>query len=1110
MYKNTLGMLLYYLFLYHNKILLGMKISVLILFVGIFSVSAKSHSQTEKVSLNVKNVTVNEVLEIIKSQTSYSFWFDLKNVDISRKVSVNAKNETVRNVLSAILKGQNLDIRINGNHIVIAPKDAFPVDPHSQDKKTITGTVTGSDSKPVIGASVKEQGTSNGTVTNIDGKFSLSVSAHAVLHISYIGFVAQELTVGDQSNLFITLREDNQALDEVVVVGYGTQRKGHIATSISTVKNDVLENRAVSSIGEALQGQVPGLAITANGQPGQAPAINLRGATSLNGEGSPLVLIDGVPGDFNYLNAEDIESVNVLKDAASAAIYGSRAANGVILVVTKRGKLGKPMFRYNGSVGVNTPTALPKPLRSADYARHYNTAEINEGAAPVYTDEMIALYENGSDPYHYPNTNWFDLALENTNVTKHTIEVSGGTDAVKYIVSGGFNNQTGVIPENVQNIFNARSSTDIKVSDKFNFSFDMRYQLRKLDQLPDVFDTYKSIYSSSPTSVAYTQNGEYAYNPVFFVNPLAKIFEGSKQYRDIHDALGIFKFDYEFIKGLKFTGLANVDYLMTNTSQHNPITRYKYLFEDGYFESGETSLSENRQSQAYYNLQGLLTYQNTFGKHGIDVLFGYQQENQKTDNISASRAGYPTDILWVLDAGPKEKWQNGGNADHWALASVLGRINYDFDKKYLLSLSFRSDASSRFAKDNRWSTFPSLAAAWRLSSEPFMKNTRSWLDDLKIRGSWGQNGSSTGVGLYPSYTTIQMSQAVVDYTWMQTAALQTIGNMDLRWERTEMLDFGVDATLLNNRLGITADYYVKDTKDILIGLPVPLEYGFGNPNMNVGKMRNRGWELMINWNDAVGDFNYGITGTFSDNRNKVLDLAGTGPWKDGYTEEGLPFKSYYGYESLGLFQNEEEVGNAPFQTSLTHAGDIRYKDQLTVDTNGDGIADAGDDKIDANDRVVLGDRYPHYLFGLNLNAQYKGFDFSVFFQGVGKKNVIITDQAVRPFSDSPIFEHQLDYWTPENPDAKYPRILLSSAQNYSTSDFWKINGGYLRCKNIQVGYSLPKSLISSLGLAQIRVYVTANNLFTVSGYVPGYDPEISAAFTYPLAKTYAIGLNVQF
>ena len=417
-------------------------------------------------------------------------------------------------------------------------------------------------------------------------------------------------------------------------------------------------------------------------------------------------------------------------------------------------------------------------------------------------------------------------------------------------------------------------------------------------------------------------------------------------------------------------------------------------------------------------------------------------------------------------------------------------------------MSMRSDASSRFTKENRWATFPSVALAWRMSQESFMESTKGFLDDLKLRASWGQTGIATGLGLYPSYTTIGMDGIVINNQYKQTSGLKSIGNTELGWERSEMLNFGIDATLFSNRLNLTAEYYIKKTKDILLDMPVPLEYGFGKQKVNIGEMQNKGWELTIGWRDNISDFNYDLSFNLSDNKNEVIDLAGTGPWKGSttYTDEGLPFNSLYGYESMGLFQSDEEVKNAPFQNSNTKAGDVRYKDIN------------GDNKIDANDRVILGDPYAHYLFGLKIGMEYKGFDLSMFFQGIGSKDRIITDNLVRPFKDSNIFEHQLDYWSPSNPDAKYPRILNKEdgEHNYQYSDFWKFNAGYLRMKNLSIGYNFPAKWIDNIGLERLRLYFSANNLFTISDFVPGLDPESSSSVAYPFAKTYSFGINVQF
>ncbi|WP_052332386.1 SusC/RagA family TonB-linked outer membrane protein [Bacteroides neonati] len=968
-----------------------------------------------------------------------------------------------------------------------------------QQTRKITGTVTDEKGEAIIGANVMVKETTTGVITDLDGHFTLEVPKNSTLQISYIGYTSQELKVMNQSTLNIVLIEDSKSLDEVVVVGYGTQRKGSVATSITSIKGETLRNRATPTIGEALQGQVAGLTVVGNSQPGKTPSIQLRGATSLNSGGSPLVLVDGVPSDFNYLNMEDVESINVLKDAASAAIYGSRAANGVILVTTKRGQSGKANFRYTGSIGVHTPTALPKTCSSAVYARAINEAERNVNRAEIYSSEDIALYESGADPNRYPNTDWLGLAIKNSLTTRHGIEASGGSDKVKYLVSGGLDHQTGVFPQTSQNVFNVRSNTDIAISKKVNLSFDMRYQLRNLDELLNVEDTYGRLVGMEPNKVAYYTDGSYGYNPGFFINPLVDLYEAGNKKYDRHDASGIMKLDYEIIDGLKLTGIANVNYVFGNTTSRSRELHYKDFFTQQEYKALQNGLTEKREYKAYYNLQALLNYKKTFGKHSVDGLIGYQQENEKSNWISAGRSGYPTDLLWVLNGGPKDNWNNDGNAEHWAIASVIGRLNYDYANKYILSASFRSDASSRFTKSNRWSTFPSVALAWRVSQEKFMEKTSSWLDDLKIRATWGQNGASTGLGLYPSYTTIAMDGVVLNNTYIQTAKLDKIGNQELGWERTEMFNVGMDFKLLSNRLSITGEYYIKTTNEILIGLPVPLEYGFGKPNVNIGKMKNNGWEVVVGWNDEINGFRYGISANLSDNDNEVLDLAGTGPWKDGYTDEGLPFKSIYGYESLGLFQTDEEVKNAPFQNAKTGKGDIRYKDQN------------GDNKITADDRIVIGDPYAHFLYGVNLNASYKNFDISMLFQGVGKKDKIMNDDSVRPLKQS-IYEHQLDYWSENNTDAKYPRILNKedADHNYQVSDFWKINAGYLRMKNLQIGYSLPKKCLTNIGFSNVRAYLSADNLFTISNFVPGWDPEVSKALTYPFSRTFSFGLNVQF
>ncbi|MBC5645741.1 TonB-dependent receptor [Parabacteroides sp. BX2] len=1098
------------IFLYQRKHLKKflniMRISTLLLFVCIFtSYASDLSSQTAKVNIANTRMTIGDFIKQVEKETGYMFVYNKGEIDANRTVSLKKGNNTVGDCLNRIFDGTGVSFVFDDGYVVLTKHSQTQAAVSQQSGKLVKGAVADENGLSVIGANVFIKGTTIGTITDMEGNFSLEVpSDNDILVISYIGYVEQQIPVKNRKNWSIVLKEDAQNLDEVVVVGYGTQRKGNIATAVTTVKSDVLQNRPVQTVGEALQGQIPGLSVTAKGAPGESPKLQLRGSSVLKSDNSsePLVLVDGVPADFNFLNPEDIESINVLKDAASSAIYGSRAANGVLLITTKRGKMGKPTFRYNGSIGVNTPMYMPKSISSAEYARIKNEAERNMGRAPIYTDEDISKFANGTDLNRYPNTNWLDLAIQNSVTTRHGLEASGGTEKVRYLVSAGVDHQTGIFPNTQQNVFNVRSSTDISITKKFGISFDIRYQLRDMDALNNQEDIYKQLIQADPTMVAYYTDGSYGYNPGFFTNPLVPLYEGGQKYTNRHEASGIFKLDYEIIDGLKFTGIANVKYTFKNEESRARKVFYKNYFTQEVFENGENSFSDRRDYNAYYNLQALLNYKKSFGIHNLDILAGYQQESENSDWLKGARSGYPTDIIWELNPGPKDNWSNDGNGEHWALASFIGRINYDYDNKYILSLSMRSDASSRFAKGSRWSTFPSVAAAWRISQESFMKGTRSWLDDLKIRASWGQTGSATGLGLYPSYTLISTGGLILNNTYQQIASLKTIGNQELTWEHSDMLNFGLDVKMLNSRLNFTGEYYIKNTKDILLEMPVPLEYGFGKPNMNVGEVRNKGWELSLSWNDRINDFGYSISGNLSDNRNEVIDLGGTGPWKGSntYTDVGLPFNSIYGYESMGLFQSDEEVANAPFQNSNTAAGDIRYKNQN------------GDDKIDANDRVVIGDPNPHFLYGVNLGFDYKNFDLNMFFQGIGQKDRVIMDNFVRPFFDSSIFKHHLDYWTPENAGAKYPRILNKDdgTHNYQQSDYWMINAGYFRMKNLQIGYTIPREILRPAGFDRVRVYFSANNLFTVSDFVPGMDPESEKSVSYPFARTYSFGLNVQF
>ena len=579
-----------------------MKLTALSLMLSLSAFAANADAQ--QVSVTVSNAKVKTVLNSISDQTGLSLAYSAQVVDLNRKVSLNFVNTEVSEVLNAMFGNTAIGYEIKDGKIYLFKAAERTTALANQQKKIITGTVVDPNGEAVIGANVLVKGTTNGTITDMDGKFSLEVPEGAMLQITYVGYANQEIKVGNQSSLSIIMKDDSEALDELVVVGYGVQRKGNIATSVTTIKSEVLQNRPVQTISEALQGQVPGLSVTGSAAPGSSPSLQLRGSSVLNSNNSsePLVLVDGVPADFNFLNPEDIESINVLKDAASSAIYGSRAANGVLLITTKRGKEGKPTFRYNGSVGVNTPMHMPQTVSSAQYARIMNEAATNMGQDPIYTAEQIAGYEKGEDPNRYPNTDWLDLAIQNSVTTRHGIEASGGTEKVKYLVSAGVDHQTGIFPMTQQNVFNVRSNTDIKINKKFDISFDMRYQLRDMEELNNQQDIYKQIIGADPTMVAYYTDGTYGYNAGFFTNPLVALYEGGQKFTNRHEASGLFKLNYEIIEGLTFTGIANVKYTFKGEESQSRKLVYKNYFTQEIIEKGENSFSDQRDYDAYYNL----------------------------------------------------------------------------------------------------------------------------------------------------------------------------------------------------------------------------------------------------------------------------------------------------------------------------------------------------------------------------------------------------------------------------------------------------------------------------------------------------------------------------
>lgn len=1148
MYKNTSGILLYYFFLYHNRVIHIMKISMLILFLGIFSISAKTYSQEARISLEVENATINEVFEIIKTRTSYSFWFDLKNVDISRKVSVKAKQETVRNILSSILKEQDLDIRINGDHIVIVPKNTFSENSPLQKNRTITGMVTDERGEAIIGANIIEKGTVNGVITNVNGEFSLVVSEGATLQISYVGYLGQEIAVGNRSDIRIIMKEDIQGLEEVVVVGYGTRAKGAVTGAISTVKSEVFENRPVINGMDALQGTIPGVTIMkGSGQPGKEDYnLQIRGYSSINGN-VPLVMVDGVPGDLANINPNDIDNISVLKDA-SAAIYGARAADGVILITTKKGSKGKPSVAYSGNFGLKVPHHLLKVTDTYHEALMMDEGLRNIGL-PGYSQEVFDKILSNADPTEegwrygftsfpgfYRSIDWFEKTYKNSFQQSHNLTVSGGGENNTYLLSAGYKNNQGIMnfANDKANTYNLQLNYDFKLFNRLNIETRSSYVNKSSNepsQLATVITWLPRLWSNVPM---YNSVGQY-YTYEGFLNPADGLKNGGKREVDFHQFNTNFKGDFEVFSGLKIIVQAAVKMYFNKETATNPtFKRYNWVGEvqNIFNPTNSASFNNSRSIQKTYN--AYIDYNKTFAEdHHLNVMVGASHEEADYDKESITGYNFKDNKTFTLNLADKTKtdYMNfTGEINDWALQSYFSRISYSYKNKLITDITLRADGSSKFAPGKRWSSvFPSVALAYNLSEEKFVQSL-NFFDLLKLRVSWGKMGNQD-IGSLGLYDYMQLISVTGNYPLGspnvgQVGAVSTIASKERSWETIENKNIGVNMAVLQSRLSFSFDYFVKTNNDMLVKVAVPATFGGTPPSQNQGKLRTRGFEATVGWNDKINDFGYGITAYLSDSKNKLIELKNSDSYQEGlnFTRKGFPAYSYFGYVFDGIIQTEEQLQNYKQLEGVPKGlqlGDVMYKD-----VDGDGKITAYGDKEKGleGDMVYLGNRLPRYTFSSNINLSYKDFYLDLFFQGVGKRMTKYTGTFSVPWNAYWFQPLQYFYgktWTPENRGAEYPRIIPGNTGhdevknwNWRTSAKTLDNIGYMRLKVLTVGYNLPRPLCTKLNIQNARIYVSGQDLFTFSKGTRGgnYDPENkdSNESAYPFNKVYSIGIDFKF
>lgn len=1089
-----------------------------------FAFAGHANSQNAKVSLNKKHARLEEVLDEIERQTDYLFVSN-RHVDLKQKVSVDVNEESVNDVLKKVLKNTDLTYNIEGINIILRRRS----EKHSlqviQQVHKITGTVVDKAGLPVIGANVIVKGTTNGTVTDVEGRFSLEIPENAVLLVSYIGYVEREMQVGDESALSIILQEDTQALEEVVVVGYGTQKKINLTGAVESISSDVIEDRPIKSVADALQGTALGVTVTsAAGQPGEFSKIKIRGDASLNSDGA-LVLIDGMPGDLNQVNPQDIENISVLKDAASSAIYGARAAEGVILVTTKSGKSTKTRVEYSGNISFNTPTRIPESTTAAEHARLSNLAFTNAGLAPNFTEEAINAINNhstvsipkGNDWIYTADMDWIDLMMDRSFQQQHNLTVSRSQESLKYLFSAGWLDQDGMFseygPDNFDR-FNLRSNVNLDiVKDKLNL--DSRITFSRMDQryhpkFGEWTIPYITFIQAGPNMPIYDTNGNYARYRMQ-ANPIQALREGGegKEFTNVVD--GIFTLSYKPITDLTLKAVGGARFTSKEISEwRRAYGKYgpNGLVSMAAGQSGDNNLTLTKDNTRYFTGQLLAEYSKSLGSHDFKLLGGWSAEMEYYSMLSGKRLNIVGNELPALDLGATDGWSNDGDETHWALLSGFMRLNYAYASKYLFEANFRADGSSRFSSRNKWGIFPSFSIGWRITEEDFMKE-QNLFSNLKLRASWGQLGNQNGLGLYD-----HIAQYVVDGYYpfknelAQWAKLSQLPSETRSWETVEMKNIALEMGFLDNRLTVTGEYFHKRNKDMLVNIEVPSVIGIDVPTGNYGELVVKGWEVSIGWRDQIKDFNYFVSFNLADRKDKLVDY---GVEYTGFTAgvdqkvQGYSIGSIFGFETDGYFQTSKEAQEAPaFNRAIQDAGDIRY-----IDQDGDG-------KISApNDLVYLGTTQPRYEFSFHLGGSWKSIDFSALFQGVGKRNFYLDGGVFQPFRDSwsnYSYTYFSDYWTPENPNALLPRLYAGTKHNYQYSSHWLQNAAYIRLKNLQVGYTLNPEWTRKVKIEKLRVYFSGENMFEFSKMFRYFDPELNkvAGYMYPIMRNYSLGVNVVF
>lgn len=1128
-----------------KKIVSIMKLATFALIVCSFNISATVYSQTTKLSLSVQNQSIKDVLFLIEKQSDFRFIYESRKINLEKKVSVSVKEQTVETILKQIFKNGNIEYEITENNLIlISPSNdrILTSQEKFQAKKRVIGVVKDANGEPIVGANVSVKGTSRGTITDMDGRFDMEVVKDDVVVISYIGFRAEERKVIDQRELVIVLKEDSQSLDELVVIGYGAVKKSNLTSSVSKITDEAVSFRPISTVSEAFQGQLAGVRSQAvSGLPGKNYSIQIRGLNTINGDSSPLYVIDGVPrDDMNDLNSNDILSIQVLKDASATSIYGSRGANGVVLIETKEGT-GKPTLTFDAYYGIQNAEKKLDMMDANEWIAlniyQRNLAHLMNGGS--MNDPMFSRAAENRIPDEWytnsVNVDWQDAIMRTAPIQSYNASASAKGDIGQIYFSAGYLNQDGIVRETYYEKANIRLNATMNIAPKFKIGVN--------------FDA-----SSSEQDTKNAEAKEGAIHKALMMASIVRLDQNTQEYGFIKDAGNNSNYvnPVETLKNLKakdesirlnasiFGEWKILPELMFKTqySQNYVISNYEYFCPANVTENNKSSGNSNSSTVGKWSIQNTLSYEKQLNEsHSLNVLLGQSAESRKLYKISAEATDWPFETVETLNVATTPlKAATDRNA--YTNASFFGRVSYNFQEKYLLSGSLRYDGSSRFGFNSKWGLFPSFSAGWKVNEESFMKSL-DWLSLLKIRVSWGMAGNDR-IGDYAYMSLLGIDKFTWGNSIISGIAPNNIGNEDLKWETTKTLDFGFDFSAFNNRVQLNFDYYINTTDDLLFNVAIPRTTGYSSYLANVGSVRNKGWEIDLTTHNIVGDFNWSSSLNLSRNRNEVLDMGEINQIRSSnydanfITRVGGSVSEFYAYEANGILTREcfDESGTplVPIATGQVE-GNVRY-----VDQNKDGV-------ITAEDQIPTGNNLPDLTFGFTNRFSWNNIDLSILLQGqIGGDIMFIGQRQYDYGSKVAAAVNQMSRWLNCYKDSKYidaiPTDYIKEKginmdwdgktpvpdEGYgyqSRNDTRRIyDATFLRIKNITLGYTFPKKILSKTPFENLRVYFSADNIATFDKY-PGYNPEANGFgnsttqlgvdyCAYPLSRRLIMGVNVVF